>query len=166
MSTGRYLKASTPERKTVYKHRAVMERKLGRTLGRFELVHHKNEDRSDNRLDNLELTTPKEHSRHHMLIHPISKACVLCGTTFTPLPSHRPRDLTCSWACRKLACSVGRLKRPIDYTAVFSAVINGHLSERAIARNMDVPRSTVRRVRKWGSDLCAMATAYAKTRFG
>jgi hypothetical protein len=52
-------------RKRVYVHREAMEKFIGRKLNGNERVHHKNGDKTDNRLENLEVMTTSEHMRLH-----------------------------------------------------------------------------------------------------
>ncbi len=52
--------------KKYYEHRLIMEKYLGRELEPSEHIHHKNHDRTDNRLENLEIVNASEHARHHM----------------------------------------------------------------------------------------------------
>lgn len=51
--------------KSIKEHIKVMEDHIGRKLTKDEVVHHINEDRLDNRIENLQLMTRGEHSSYH-----------------------------------------------------------------------------------------------------
>lgn len=53
--------------KQVLHHRFVMEKHLGRALAPTEVVHHKNGQRSDNRISNLELF--ESNAKHRSIGH-------------------------------------------------------------------------------------------------
>jgi len=47
----------------VYQHRLIMEKRIGRYLHTFEVVHHINHIKTDNRIKNLELMEKKRHDK-------------------------------------------------------------------------------------------------------
>ena len=83
------LKEQKGNYKYAMQHRLVMEQHLGRKLKDDEVVHHKNCNRSDNRISNLQVMTYAEHSLHHI---PKKNGrwsikfdkCTLCGRTDRP----------------------------------------------------------------------------------
>jgi hypothetical protein len=87
-----------PDGRRLYRYRWVMEQHLGRPLADDEHVHHINGDSTDDRVENLMILSPSEHSRLHLPQRiavqrarreaerlydwsPKHPACVECGTT-------------------------------------------------------------------------------------
>lgn len=70
----------------VLHHRVVLENYLGRLLDTNEVVHHKNGDKKDNRVENLELFNNAEHTRLHGLQQKKTRVdlkCPHCKNLFT-----------------------------------------------------------------------------------
>lgn len=83
-------------------HRHVMEQHLGRKLRPGEEVHHKDEDKENNEIENLELTTKAEHSRRHGLTRvtfDIERAAVLRaqGWSFARIAAEMGRNAKSIW---------------------------------------------------------------------
>lgn len=66
----------------VLAHRHIMELSLGRYLSDDEVVHHINEDKKDNRIENLQLLSRSEHSKLHTHVDQIECICGYCGSVF------------------------------------------------------------------------------------
>jgi hypothetical protein len=92
---------------SVRQHREIMESVLGRKLSRDEHVHHKNGDKTDNRLENLEILTASEHHKEHFAevkdklksnYRRVNK-CIVCGSEYT---TRSGKAKYCSVKCKNI----------------------------------------------------------------
>jgi len=92
-TTHGYIKLYHPEnsmadkRGEVYEHRLIMAKKLGRPLKSWEHIHHKDRNRSNNSINNLELHPNTEHQTIRFMQKRIEDLEFLLIQNNIPLPT-------------------------------------------------------------------------------
>jgi hypothetical protein len=91
-------------RKRINYARYKMQKYLGIELPKNEHVHHKNENKLDDRIENLEVIKIQDHTRLHATIYVKKiKVCIVCKKYFT-LTIQQQSDERCNRKIRKF-CS-------------------------------------------------------------
>lgn len=81
-------------------HRRLYEEHYGVTLGRLDYVHHKDGDRLNNAIENLEVKRAGTHTRDHAkprMLKP--RPCAVCGRSFIPGTDGKKKQPTCGAEC-------------------------------------------------------------------
>ncbi len=89
----------TKKHRVIPYHRKLMQDKIGRELTRNEVVHHINENKRDNRLENLQIMDRGEHTVLHCKIYPDTSICKICFKEFKTSPKQK-HVKTCSRPCK------------------------------------------------------------------
>lgn len=107
---------SARKRGYIYEHRYIMEKHIGRFLQLNEIVHHKNENKSDNRIENLALMDRMDHMKIHLQLY-------LAGKT-------KKRVVT------PCACGCGKTLENVDSKGRDRSFILGHHSRKHLNKNL------------------------------
>lgn len=126
----------------VWMHRHIMSVKIGRWLSRIEVVHHEDEDRSNNNIENLKIfQNAAEHTKHHQKeLLPIK--CKQCCELFKPDNKGR---MYCSVKCysksqRRTDITKTKLQKLVWEMTLVNIAAKFGISDKAVGKWCD----------KWG----------------
>lgn len=132
VSKGDYVYAIVPEHPKATKnhyvllHRVIMENLIGRMLTDEEIVHHKDHNKKNNSIENLQLMERRSHSQMHSREHGRQMATLICPWCKKEFVTERkkthlikPSKYHYTCCCRKCR---GKLSRYIQLNGVTPSV--------------------------------------------
>lgn len=133
-------------------HRHIIEQELERSLDYNEVVHHKNGDKKDNSLENLEVMSRSEHSKHHADdAETVEIQCDWCEGSRKvrkSLYEYRTREGQSEWFCSKSCQSKYTSDPPeganeLDIDELIRKELDNGLTGYKIAKKHDLVKKTV-----------------------
>lgn len=124
-------KRESGKRRRVYQHRWVWEAANG-PIPEGHVIHHRNGDKADNRLENLECVTKREHSSGHNKGNTSNKGkkrelrevvCIDCGVTM--LRGHGRKDQRCARCRSAKAERLRKVERQCEYCGKVMLSVRG-----------------------------------------
>ena len=122
-----------PNSRHYFEHRYVVEAVIGRRLKTLEYVHHRDGNKENNALENLQIIDPKSHARLHngwvAVADKWFKTCGCCGRFLAVTPSNFTKRL--KGECRRCGSrkQAERVKRRRQFMCSFH-----HKKQKAAAR--------------------------------
>ncbi|MDD5064961.1 MAG: HNH endonuclease [Phycisphaerae bacterium] len=145
-------------KRKILEHRYIVEKHMGRKLKNYEIVHHINGNKTDNRVENLKIVTRSTHQKEHA--ESVSeRACIICGKeyskpSYTSISQWKIRK-TCSAKCRNKLHSlmfsgekqVNSKLKEADVIEIRKAHKNG-VSLRKLSQKYGVSSTTIQHIVK------------------
>jgi hypothetical protein len=134
-------------------HVYVMEQHIGRSLYAWESVHHINEIKTDNHIDNLFLCSREEHDKAHGMrtvsmykLYPnwIGKTCSKCHKKFYGSPNSIKNRKRCSVSCKPIKVDKACYSCGNIYTVPIQQVQNWEYCSRLCKRKANNDASKYR----------------------
>ena len=115
VANNKYVLIDSSHKKSIkgkyYEHIIIVEKYLNRKLKDNETVHHINEIKTDNRIENLFVCSRQQHDKAHgmktvslyrLFPHWVSKECKKCHKTFWAAPNIIKNRTRCSVNCKPI----------------------------------------------------------------